>query len=125
MVQSSTDTYIYTILSCIGIIIVIMLFWWISYKLISKRENVPIHIKATTYFNAFLLNAIVISIAIAATTVINNLLQDKTEEWKIDTHIKSIITITVSFVSTFSAYFIMYILTGYGKGMFAISDNKS
>ena len=125
MVHSSTNIYIYTILGCIGVILLIVLFWWIAYSLISKRARVPIRIKATTYFNAFLLNAMVISIAIAATTIINNLLQDKTEEWSLDTHIKSIITISVSFVATFSSYFIMYILTGYGKGMFALSDTKS
>ena len=119
MTTSSVNIYIYTILGCIGVILFIMLFWWITYKLISKRARVPIHIKATSYFNAFLLNALVISIAIAVTTIINNILEDKTEIWGIDTNIKSILTISVSFVATFSAYFIMYSLTGYGRGMFA------
>ncbi len=119
MTTSSTDIYLYTTLGCIGVILLIILFWWIAYKLISKRARVPIHLKATSYFNAFLLNALVISIAIAVTTIINNLLQDKTEIWGLDSNIKSIITISTSFIATFSAYFIMYSLTGYGRGMFA------
>ena len=119
MTTSSSDTYIYTILGCLGVILLIIIFWWITYKLISKRAKVPIHISATTYFKAFLLNAMVISIAIAVTTIINNIMQNKTTTWALDENIKSIITISVSFVSTFSAYFIMYTLTGYGKGMFA------
>jgi len=116
---SSPHQYIYTILGCLGVILLIVIFWWIAYSIISKRAKVPIRISATTYFKAFLLNAMVISIAIAVTTIINNLLQNKTIAWKLDANIKSIITISVSFVATFSAYFIMYTLTGYGRGMFA------
>ena len=78
------DTYLYTILGCVGVVLLIILFWWIMYKLLSKRSRVPIHLSATTYFKAFLLNAIVITIAIAVTTIINNILQDKTNEWNLD-----------------------------------------
>lgn len=113
------DIYLYTILGCVGVILLIILFWWIMYKLLSKRSKVPIHLSATTYFKAFLLNAIVITIAIAVTTIINNILQDKTNEWKLDNNLKAILTITTSFIATFSSYFIMYTLTGFGKGMFS------
>lgn len=114
--QSSGKVYLYTILGCIGAIFFFTIFWWIMYKLVSKRSHAPIHFTSTSYFKAFLLNALVISIAIAVTTIINNLLQNN--NWNLDENIKSIITITTSFISTFSAYFIMYILTGFGKGMF-------
>ena len=116
--QSSGNIYMFTILGCIGAILVFTIFWWIMYKLVSKRSRAPIHFTSTSYFKAFLLNALVISIAIAVTTIINNLLQRKSIEWNLDENIKSIITITTSFISTFSAYFIMYMITGYGKGMF-------
>ena len=115
---SSNNIYLYTILSCLGVILLVILFWWILYKFISKRSRAPIRLSANTYFKAFLLNALVISIAIAVTTIINNILQNN-EKWQLDSNIKSIITISVSFVSTFSAYFIMYALTGFGHGMFA------
>ena len=110
--------YLYTIFSCLGVILLVILFWWILYRFISKRSRAPIKFSATTYFKAFLLNALVISIAIAVTTIINNILQNNAK-WNLDANIKSIITISVSFVSTFSAYFIMYTLTGFGQGMFA------
>lgn len=116
--MSTDDIYLYTILGCVGVILLIILFWWIMYKLLSKRSRVPIHLSATTYFKAFLLNAIVITIAIAVTTIINNILQDKTNEWNLDNNLKAILTITTSFVATFSSYFIMYALTGFGQGMF-------
>ena len=116
--KSSHNMYLYTIFSCLGVILLVILFWWILYRFISKRSRAPIKFSATTYFKAFLLNALVISIAIAVTTIINNILQNNAK-WNLDANIKSIITISVSFVSTFSAYFIMYTLTGFGQGMFA------
>jgi len=116
---ASVNIYIYTILGCIGTILLVLLFWWLLYHQVMKRKNAPIHIRADTYFKSFALNATVISLAIAVTTVINGILQDKKEEWETDNNITAIITITVAFVATFSSYFIMYILTGYGHGMFA------
>ena len=116
---SSVATYIYTIISCIAIIGALLLFWWLLYKQVSKRKNAPIQLRADSYFKTFALNATVISLAIAVTTIINGLLHAKEEAWNIDNNITAIITITVAFASTFSSYFIMYILTGFGHGMFA------
>ena len=116
---SSVSTYVYTILSCIAIIGALLLFWWLLYKQVSKRKNAPIQLRANSYFKAFALNATVISLSIAVTTIINGLLHAKKEAWDIDNNITAIITITVAFAATFSSYFIMYILTGYGHGMFA------
>ena len=119
MTSSSVATYIYTIISCISIIGTLLLFWWLLYKKVSKRKNAPIQLRADSYFKAFALNATVISLSIAVTTIINGILHTKEKEWNIDNNITAIITITVAFTATFSSYFIMYILTGYGHGMFA------
>ena len=95
------------------------MFWYILYLQVKKRKNAPIQIKSNTYFKAFALNATVISISLASTITINNILHINIKKWPFDNNLNTIITISVAFVATFSSYFILYLITGFGRGMFS------
>ena len=94
---SSWQIYLYTILSCVGIIGVVLMFWYILYLQVKKRKNAPIQIKSNTYFKAFALNATVISISLASTITINNILHINIKKWPFDNNLNTIITISVAF----------------------------
>jgi hypothetical protein len=82
---------------------------------------------ANDYFHAFVLNGIVLAVSIAVTTVVNGYLWQHRSSDKIKAPppvgavSSSLLTIGSGYVSAFSAYYIMHIFTGFGKGMFASS----
>lgn len=78
--------------------------------------------KSTTILNAFILNALTASIVILMAIEINNKFINKTNTGK-QTYNTSLPTrLLLTFISTFLAYTIMYIIFGFGGGMLITSN---
>jgi len=72
--------------------------------------------KETTYWKAFVLNAIVAGISTAVTVEVRFILNPLMDRENFDEGINFAITMALSFVSAFLTYGVMYFMFGFGGG---------
>ena len=88
------------------------------------KVDIPVikNFRSTNLLNAFVLSALVTSIAIVSSIIVKKQLtvvvDEKGNEYKDKTDFKSIfLTFLVTFIATMIAFLLLYVLFGYGGGM--------
>ena len=76
---------------------------------------------ANNFFNSFVLNGIVLAVSIAVATIVNNYMlgHHVDDPEAINSVSTGIMTVGSGYISAFSAYYLVHICTGFGRGMFA------
>lgn len=100
---------------------VVLLSWVLLSFLTARGFGGLTHaLRATTYFNAFLLNALAPAIAVAVAVVVSQVLSRRQRTQKdISSFTTGFVTICTSLASTFAAYVLLFVVFGYGSGQFA------
>lgn len=94
---------------------------YIGIRFLEKRNFVGIvkSLYADTFFKAFLLNSIAVAMAVAVTTTVNSALVGRAQQHKdISLGTATAVTVATALCATFVSYASMYVLFGFGRGMF-------
>ena len=82
-----------------------------------------VEFKGTTIFKAFFLNALTSSLIIVLAIEVNAHIRKRTDEdedeTKINNHVNVLMVLGVTFITTFVAYMVMFMLFGFGEGLMA------
>ena len=94
-------------------------------KTVKHKTIFPLfhNLTATTFFKAFILNAIAASLiatlSIQTREYLDQVGRKAKGGWNLSDFTKSLIVLIVSFISSLFVYFVLFLITGFGGGMLA------